>query len=100
MDKSSAKSAAKALYLQSAALAGLEVAPFSAERIADLVEMGFEKVGDNRRPEAAANLLRIIEEVLRTAQEKNVSILHEEDVDNCKERLCPIYPFDSFYGRS
>ena len=95
MEKSEAKSAAKALYLQAAALAGLEVAPNSAERIAQIVEEFFSKVKPKRRPEAVANLLRLLGHTLEIAGEEGVSRLQESNVDAGREKLCdpPVYPF-------
>jgi hypothetical protein len=94
MDEQSAKSAAKALYLQAAALAGLEVAPFSPERVSDLVAKGFARVEPSRRPEAVASLLTLFREILLRAQEEKLEILHEVNVDAAQSKVCPIYPFD------
>jgi hypothetical protein len=93
MEKSEAKSAVKALYLQSAALAGLEVAPNSPERLADIVDEGFDRVDPNRRPTAAANTLRLIAATLERAETNGAKVLHEADVDAAQEKVCPIYPF-------
>lgn len=95
MEKSEAKSAAKALYLQSAALAGFEVEPFSAERMAEIVEEFYAKVETHRRPEAVANLLRLIGHTLQIAGKDGVTRLQESNVDAGREKLCrpPVYPF-------
>lgn len=94
MEKHEAKTAVKALYLQSASLAGFEVSPDSPERFVDLVEEGFDKVTENRRPEAVANVLKTIAAILELAQKSGVKMLHEGNVDEGKGKVCPIYPFD------
>jgi len=93
MEKAEAKSAVKAIYLQSAALAGLEVSPFSPERFADIVEQGFTKVVPSRKPTAIANALRLIAETLVIAEEQQLTMLQESTVDQGKQRICPVYPF-------
>ena len=95
MEKSEAKSAAKALYLQAAAMAGFEVTDQSPERIAALVERGFSKVKPKRQAEAVANLLRLLAWTVQLASETGASILSESSVDAAHEKLCepPIYPF-------
>lgn len=94
MDKSEAKSAVKALYLQSAALAGLEVRAHSPERLVELVDQGFERVSDDRKSEAVANLLKVISATLMHAQKNNLSALGESDIDAGKDSVCPVFPFD------
>ncbi len=95
MELAEAKSGIKALYLQAASLAGLEVGPQSPERLAELVKKGFGKVESARRPESVANVLRVIAATLDFAQESGTKMLHEGDVDGGKERVCPVYPFGS-----
>jgi carboxylesterase type B len=89
-----AKTAAKALYLQAASMSGYEVSDQSPSRISDLVQEWFTKVGENRRPEAVASILKIIAATLEKAQKNKVTMLHESDVDNGKDDVCPIYPND------
>ena len=93
MEVNEAKSAIKAIYLQSAAMAGYEVASSSPERLADLVQEGFGKVESGRRPEAVANLLKVVAATLEYAQEQRSSMLHEKDVDGGRGKVCPVYPF-------
>jgi hypothetical protein len=93
MNINEAKSAGKALFLQSAALAGYEVSSFSPERFADLLDQGFSKVEKSRRPEAVANLLRVIAATLEVAQERGDTQLQETTVSAAKEKVCPVYPF-------
>ena len=95
MDKSEAKSAVKALYLQAAALAGLEVGPQSPEDLAGIAESGFTKVHANRRPEAVANLLRLLAATIQSAQERGDKMLHEDNVRAGHDAVCPVYPFRS-----
>jgi hypothetical protein len=94
LDIKEAKSAVKALYLQAASLSGFEVRPFSPERFAELVQKGFKNIHKTRRPEAVANILKVIAATLETAQQKGVTILGEEDVDAGKDKICPVYPFN------
>ena len=94
LDINEAKTAAKALYLQAASMSGFEVSDQSPSRIADLVQEWFSKVGENRRPEAVASILKIIAATLENAQKNNVTLLHESDVDKGKDEICPIYPND------
>ena len=93
MEKAEAKSAVKALYLQAAALAGLEVRPNSPERLASIVEEGFKKVSATRRLEAVANTLRLIAATLESAQKRGDKFLSEENVGEGQEEVCPVYPF-------
>lgn len=93
MERSEAKSAVKALYLQSAALAGLEVSPISPERLIEIVDAGFDKVEPNRRPTAVANTLRLVAATLESAETRGDKTLHEEDIKAGQEKVCPIYPF-------
>ncbi len=94
MEKNEAKTAVKALYLQSAALAGFEVGPNSPEEFVALVEEGFEKVASDRKPEAVANVLKIIAATLELAQETRTNMLGEENVMAGRDKVCPVYPFD------
>jgi hypothetical protein len=93
MELAEAKSAVKAVYLQAASLAGLEVSPDSPERLAQLVADAFTKVKAKRRPEAVANALRVIAATLDVAQKSGTKTLHESDVEAGKQRVCPVYPF-------
>ena len=93
MEIPEAKSAVKALYLQAAALAGLEVGPASPERLVEVVEAGFKKVEEPRRPEAVANLLRLVAATIQSAQERGDKMLHEGNVDAGKDKICPVFPF-------
>jgi hypothetical protein len=93
MEKNEAKSAVKALYLQSAALAGLEVSPLSPEELAKTVEEGFNKVGSDKHPSAVASTLRLIAVTLEVAEAKGDKVLHEGHVISAKEKVCPIFPF-------
>jgi hypothetical protein len=89
-----AKTAAKALYLQAASMSGYEVSDQSPSRISDLVQEWFTKVDESRRPQAVASILKVIAATLEKAQENNVVMLHESDVDNGSDDVCPIYPND------
>jgi hypothetical protein len=89
-----AKSGVKALYLQSASLSGLDVSPESPERLAQLTEEGFLKVVPERRPEAVANVLRVIASTLESAQKEGEMTLHRHSVDAGLKDVCPVYPFD------
>jgi hypothetical protein len=94
MNISETKSGAKAIYLQAACLAGFEVGPFSPERLVDLVNEAYTKVDESRRPEAIANLLRVIASTLEEAQNSGETRLHEHSVDAGKKKVCPVYPFN------
>lgn len=93
MEKSEAKTAVKAIYLQAAALAGFEVGPESPERFVKIVEEGFAKVKPNRKAEAVANVLRIVAMTLELAGKNKVTKLSESSVDAGREKVCPVYPF-------
>jgi hypothetical protein len=93
MEIKEAKSAIKAVYLQAASMAGFEVGPQSPEGLAAMVDDGFGKVIPTRRPEAVANLLRVIAATLDYAQESGSTMLHETDIEGGRQRVCPVYPF-------
>jgi hypothetical protein len=93
MELSEAKSATKAIYLQAAALAGLEVSYNSPEELVKTVVPAFNKIEAKRRPEAVANLLRLVAGTLDLAQKKRTKILREEDVRDARDEICPVYPF-------
>jgi len=93
MEKSEAKSAVKALYLQSAALAGLEVSPQSPEQLVRSVDEGFDKVESNRKPTAVASTLRLIAMTLELAEAKGDKVLHEGNIIDAQAKICPVYPF-------
>jgi hypothetical protein len=92
MEKIEAKSTVKAIYLQSAALAGLEVSPDSPEHLAGIVEQGFDKVELTRRPEAVANTLRLIAATVESVGPGD-TMLHESNVHAGHDKVCPVYPF-------
>lgn len=93
MEIQEAKSGAKALYLQAASLSGLEVAPNSPEALAKIVSQGFNAVQTPRRPEAVANLLRLIAASLDDAQTHKAPVLQEAQVKAGQSKVCPVYPF-------
>lgn len=93
MELSEAKTAVKALYLQSAAMAGLEVSPESPEALVPMVEAGFSLVEAQRRPTAIANVLHLIATALEMAEARGDNRLHENSVPEASEKICPIYPF-------
>jgi hypothetical protein len=95
MTKEEAASSAKAIYLQAAALAGKEVAKESPERLAVIVQNGFEKMhGDeSRRREAVGNLLKLLAAVIVSPMQRDGKY-HETNVDKGQEKVCPLYPFD------
>ncbi len=100
MDRIEAQLAAKSIYLISASLAGLDVSPGSPDSLATLVDDGFEKVDDKRKPEAAANLLLVIAATLYQAQANGDTSLHEWSVPRAQEKVCPVYPFGNRSDRS
>jgi hypothetical protein len=89
-----AKSGVKAIYLQAASLAGLEVGPYSPERFVGLLDNAYSKVEESRRPEAVANLLRVLAAILEEAQKLHETQLHESSVDSGMKQVCPVYPFN------
>jgi hypothetical protein len=93
MTKEEAASAAKAMYLQAAALAGREVTEDSPERLADIVRDGFARVVETRRREAVANLLRLLGAIIESPM-RDDGKYHEENVDKARDKNCPVYPFD------
>jgi len=95
MEQIEARSAVKSIYLQAASLAGLDVNPQSPEQLVALVNNGFNRVVAERRPEAVANLLKIVAMTLQLAQEKGESHLHEGSVPAASEKICPVYPYDN-----
>ena len=94
MEPIEAVSAAKAIYFQSASLAGLDVSNSSPDYLGKIVYDGFERVTAERKPEAVANVLKLIAATLEAAQEANDSMLHEASVEKGSSKICPIYPFD------
>ena len=99
MNQREARSSVKALYAQAAAVAGLGVSLDSTARLLDYVAPGFRLVEGKRRPEATANLLRLMAGALESAQERGDSILNEEDADAGHDKVCPVYPFGKSRGR-
>jgi hypothetical protein len=93
MNQREARSSIKALYVQAAAVAGLDTGYRSADRLIELISEGFRLVEAKRRPEATANLLRLMAEALDSAQKRGEGTLGEQDAENAHEKLCPIYPF-------
>jgi hypothetical protein len=93
MELMEAKSAAKALYLQSAAMAGLEVSESSPEALGSLIDDSFRRVESSRRPTAIANLLHLIATALELAEARGDNRLHEYSVSEASSKICPIYPF-------
>jgi hypothetical protein len=79
--------------LQAAALAGLEVGPNSPEHLSGIVDRGFTKVAAKRRPEAVANLLRLLAATIESAQKRGDKVLHEDNVKAGEDKVCPVYPF-------
>ena len=95
MKRAEINSAIKAIYLQAAALAGLEVGPDSPEELVVVVKNGYAKVTSKRRPEAVANVLKLVAAALESAQERGDKILHEDNVREGQKKVCPVYPFGS-----
>ncbi len=93
MTKQEAASAAKAVYLQAASMAGKEVAPFSPEGLAMMVQEGLERVEENRRQEAVANFLRLLAAIIESPIGPD-NMYHESNVNEGQKKTCPIYPFD------
>jgi hypothetical protein len=93
VDSIEAEATAKSIYIQAAGLAGLRISADSPERLADLVRAGFGKVKPKRRPEAAANLLRLVATALDQAQAQKKTMLTESSVEDAKDEVCPVYPF-------
>ena len=87
-------SGVKALYLQAASLSGLAVSPDSPERLAELTRVGFSKIVPERRPEAVANVLRVIASTLEAAQDGGEMTLDGHSIDAGLKDVCPVYPFD------
>src|SRR5258706_13780177 len=96
LDIIEAKTAAKAIFLQAAILSGFEVSNESPEKVSDLVAEGFEKVmyEQHRRPEAVANILRVIAATLELAQLHRDTKLFETSVQRGRTKVCPVYPFE------
>ena len=93
MEITEARTAVKALYLQSAALAGLEVSEASPEALSVLVGIGFDRVDAKRHPSAIASVLRVIAVALEMAEARGDNKLHETSIDEARDKVCPIYPF-------
>lgn len=94
MDIKEAKTAVKAIFLQAASMSGFEVTDQSPARFSDLIQKGFSKVAEKRKPEAVANILRVIASTLEEAQKDKLKILSETSVDKGKKKVCPVYPFN------
>jgi len=89
----------RGIVFQVAALAGLAVRPHVDEQFGKLVlEGGNKAMEEERRAEAVGNLLLLLGEALKAAQERHGKrdqpALDEECVAVAKKKLCPIYPFD------
>jgi hypothetical protein len=93
MTREEAASAAKAVYLQAASMAGKEVAPDSPEGLAVMVQDGLERVDENRRQEAVANFLRLLAAVIESPVGPD-NKYHESNVYEGQKKTCPVYPFD------
>ena len=78
-------------------LAGLVDSPNSTDGLDILVDESYPVIDPARRPEAAANLLKVVEEALRQAQRRGDQTLHEYSVKEAQDKVCPVYPFG---GRS
>ena len=77
MELVEATSLTKALLLNAASMAGLEVSPYSPERFVDQVKRAFDNkaVHGRRRPEAVANLLKWMAATLEVAQQKGEGVV-------------------------
>lgn len=93
METAEAKSAIKALLLQSAALAGLDVGPMCPDELISKVQGGFRGLKEGRRPEAVGNLLRLVAATLDSAQARGDKQLHEQNVRDGSDKVCPVFPF-------
>ena len=89
-----AKSLAKSIYLKSAALSGFDISEKSPYALTYLVEQSHSKIDGSRRPEAVANMLKLIAATLEEAQKRGDTWLGENSIDRGSEKVCPIYPFD------
>lgn len=89
-----AKSSAKAIFLQSAALAGFGVSDQSPERLSRLIDENYSKVDEKNRPEAVASILKIIASTLTEAHNAGLTFLTETSVDAGSRKACPVYPND------
>ncbi len=89
-----AKSLAKSIYLQSAALSGLEVSEKSPTALANLIDDAYQSIKINRQPEAVANMLKVIAATLEEAQFRGESQLGETSIRRGSNKVCPVYPFD------
>ena len=89
-----AKSLAKSIYLQSASMSGFDVSEQSPTSLSNLVEQSYSEVIESRRPEAVANLLRVIAATLEEAQKSGESRLGENSISKGRGKVCPVYPFD------
>ncbi|TRX62554.1 hypothetical protein FNH22_00215 [Fulvivirga sp. M361] len=96
MEINQAKSGARALFYQSAFLAGFGVSRDSADRIDQLIDMSFSKIDEDRYPEAVASLLKVLRETLIYAQKEGLKVLTETSVDEGQAKACPVYPFDEW----
>jgi len=99
MNQREARSSIKALYAQAAAVAGLDVGYRSADYLVELISPGFRRVEAQRRPEATANLLRLMAAALESCQERGEGVLQEQDAENGHDKVCPVYPFGERSGR-
>lgn len=89
-----AKIIAKSIYLQSASLSGFDVSEESPNALTYLIEQSYTKVEKSRRPEAVANMLRVIAATLEAAQQNGDKRLGEGSISKGREKVCPVYPFD------
>lgn len=94
MEIHEARSGVKALFLQAASLAGVEVHPNAPEELAHLVDDGLERVKRSRQPEAVANLLQVIAATLWLTQENRDETIKPDTIKHAKSKICPVFPFD------
>lgn len=93
MTKEEATSTAKAIYLQSAAMAGKEVGPNSPETLADIVRKNFDRVKEPERQKAVGLFLRLVAAVIESPIAPD-NKYHETNVWEGHKETCPVYPFD------
>lgn len=94
ISRQTAASILKSIYHLSALGAGLEVSPTSPEGIDRLLNDLFSRVNPENRVLAMSGALKVIAGALDSAHGNGYNYLGEGSVEEGKQKVCPVYPFD------
>jgi len=77
----------------------LEVGPNSPEHLSGIVDRGFTKVAAKRRPEAVANLLRLLAATIESAQKRGVGLWAQLAITDVLSKGSEIKPTSAWIER-